>query len=187
MYQLSARSGERQMKNQVTINNDGTANILCERKDGTEVKVRVDIIDLEKVNKIPGRWCVVNTNDCTEYCMTNICDERTKSKRTVYMHRLIMGFPDGMEIDHHDTNGLNNTRKNLAIMDRKENAAKMRLNDSPRSHNRQGHRNIRKVPSGRYAVRVQNKYMGTFDTVKQAENVASMLRSTINICRTGVA
>jgi len=32
---------------------------------------------------------------------------------TVQMHRVITGVPPGAEIDHHDTNGLNNQRFNL--------------------------------------------------------------------------
>lgn len=34
-------------------------------------------------------------------------------RRKVYMHRQIMGFPTGLEIDHDDGDGLNNRRSNL--------------------------------------------------------------------------
>lgn len=34
-------------------------------------------------------------------------------KRTVFMHRMILGAQDGVEVDHIDRNGLNNTRGNL--------------------------------------------------------------------------
>lgn len=33
----------------------------------------------------------------------------------VYLHRLIMGSPEGMQIDHKDNNGLNNTKNNLRL------------------------------------------------------------------------
>lgn len=37
------------------------------------------------------------------------------------MHRLIMGAPEGMQVDHIDGNGLNNTRENLRLCTRAEN------------------------------------------------------------------
>jgi hypothetical protein len=33
----------------------------------------------------------------------------------VYLHRLIMGFPENMQIDHKDNNGLNNVKSNLRL------------------------------------------------------------------------
>lgn len=42
-------------------------------------------------------------------------------RKTIYMHRLINRTPDGMETDHIDLNGLNNTKENLRSSSRSEN------------------------------------------------------------------
>jgi HNH endonuclease len=44
-----------------------------------------------------------------------------------YMHRMIMGFPKGLEIDHINHNGLDNRRENLRVVTKQQNA--MNRND----------------------------------------------------------
>lgn len=46
--------------------------------------------------------------------------------KTTYMHRLIMGEPEGKQIDHIDQDGLNNRRDNLRIVNNSENARNTR-------------------------------------------------------------
>lgn len=46
--------------------------------------------------------------------------------KRVSMHRLIMGFPEGLTIDHIDGNGLNNCRSNLRICSVAENVRNKR-------------------------------------------------------------
>lgn len=46
---------------------------------------------------------------------------RSENKRGVYMHRVIAGDPDGMEVDHADRNGLNNRRANLRVATAQQN------------------------------------------------------------------
>jgi hypothetical protein len=45
----------------------------------------------------------------------------SKPKRKVYMHRIILGVPKGIEVDHIDGNGLNNRRNNLRSCTSSEN------------------------------------------------------------------
>ena len=45
------------------------------------------------------------------------------AKVSIYMHREILNAPKGQEIDHHDTNGLNNQRYNLRFTSRSGNRA----------------------------------------------------------------
>ncbi|NBJ13296.1 HNH endonuclease [Microvirga arsenatis] len=62
------------------------------------------------------RWSVHKPNGSrTMYARASI------RGATVYMHQLIMGQKDGMEIDHCDGNGLNNTSENLRHVTHAEN------------------------------------------------------------------
>jgi hypothetical protein len=55
-------------------------------------------------------------------------------KRTIYMHRQILGVGIGQRIDHVNADGLDNRRKNLRVATQSENLANARL----RSNNRSG-------------------------------------------------
>lgn len=51
---------------------------------------------------------------------------RNKEKISVYMHRLILNVTDDKEVDHIDGNKLNNTRGNLRVCSREENACNLK-------------------------------------------------------------
>jgi len=173
------------MKNLVTLNQDGTANILCDKEDGSIIPVRVDASDLVICDTIPGKWCVAATNTSTMYCTTMYTDKDGNRKR-VYLHRLIMKCPAGLEVDHFDSNGLNNTRANLSIMTRKQNAAKMRMNHRARATNRLGVRGVyQEKRTGHFCVQFRGKWVGTFETIKQAQRVYNKMRTEVNLSRTG--
>lgn len=57
----------------------------------------------------------------TNYAKMNFLDSNTGKNIKIYMHRLIMGCPGSMFIDHIDHNGLNNQKSNLRICTRSEN------------------------------------------------------------------
>jgi len=42
-------------------------------------------------------------------------------KRPIRMHRVLLGAPDGVDVDHIDGNRLNNTRGNLRLCERRQN------------------------------------------------------------------
>ena len=52
--------------------------------------------------------------------------ERGKGKK-LFMHRMIMNTPEGMDTDHIDGNPLNNTRKNLRICTHTENCRNRKI------------------------------------------------------------
>lgn len=46
-----------------------------------------------------------------------------KTQDMIYMHRVITGAPRGMDVDHRDHNGLNNTRENIRVCTHSQNCA----------------------------------------------------------------
>lgn len=57
---------------------------------------------------------------------------------TIFMHRAVMGFPEGKVIDHKDRNKLNNTRENLRIVTNDVNLLNAKLRDD----NKYGMKNV---------------------------------------------
>lgn len=107
----------------------------------------------------------------------NLCYACRKKPGTVgthlHMHREIMKPPPDMEIDHIDHNGLNNTRGNLRICTRAQNAANMRppRKEPPPS----GYRGVYSVPRNpkkpwMSAIKKQQKlhHLGYFETTEEA-------------------
>lgn len=45
----------------------------------------------------------------------------------MYLHRLIMGEPEGLEVDHRNGDGLDNRRQNLRVATHAQNLANQRL------------------------------------------------------------
>ena len=56
----------------------------------------------------------------------------------IYLHDLILPPPSGYEVDHKDTNKLNNRRSNLRLATKSQN----KMNTGPRSNNRSGYRGV---------------------------------------------
>jgi hypothetical protein len=169
------------MKNHVTINNDGTADVLCNKKDGSTAKVRVDIDSLKALAVIEGYWAVSSTSDngARPYAMTLI------DGRRIYMHRLLKQFPAGLEVDHRNGLTLDNTMTNLQSATRKQNAEKMVLGDKAYPSSKTGVRGVIELPSGNFGVQIRGKWIGTFPTLEDAKAVYETMRQTINHARVG--
>ena len=96
-------------------------------------------------------------------------EEVGSGKRSkVYMHRLIMGSPPGLFIDHINGNGLDNRRSNLRIVTPFQNQG------NRRKLKRSGsvYKGVRQTKYGRFSCCVRPnkkwKYLGTFDTEIEA-------------------
>lgn len=83
---------------------------------------RVALVDAEDFDFLnQWRWCTF-PHGLTAYAMRSLILEGNK-KKTIFMHRLLLDIPPGMETDHRDGDGLNNTRANLRACTRSQNQA----------------------------------------------------------------
>lgn len=90
-------------------------------------------------------------------------------QRTVRMHRVIIGNPEGMQVDHIDCNGLNNRRNNLRVATPSQN----QYNKRRAANNSSGAKGVYwHKGDGRWhaQIRANNvKYhLGVFDTPEKA-------------------
>lgn len=92
------------------------------------------LVDTEMLPMVESRsWHASSVQSSrTTYAMTQI------RKRTVYMHRLLMNAPKGIEVDHINGNGLDNRLANLRFATRSENEANKRM----RVDNKSGFRGV---------------------------------------------
>jgi hypothetical protein len=125
------------MKNRYYVGED-MAIIRLHHRDGTYQECLIDPVDVPLVK--PYHWCAMwDEGSQTFYAV---------SKEAGLMHRLITGAPKGKEVDHDDHDGLNNSRENLKVCTRKENA-----------NNRQGaNRNSRSGHKGVYWHKGTSRY-----------------------------
>jgi hypothetical protein len=95
------------------------------------------------------------------YAMTDDGGERR------YMHRLIIGARDGLEVDHRNGDTLDNRRDNLREVTHQQNQQNRRC-----GYGSTGHRNVYRIKSGRYQVKlvVAGKVLsfGAYDTIEEA-------------------
>ena len=87
-------------------------NIMSKRISLTQGQFTiVDDKNYERLNQ--HKWYAFKTTYDGFMAVRNVCGN--KDIKCVYMHREIMGFPEGMQIDHIDHNTLNNQENNLRI------------------------------------------------------------------------
>jgi hypothetical protein len=83
-------------------------------------KGKVAIVDAEDYATLRGfKWYALFRDGSWHAARTV---KRNGEKRTVYMHRQIMGEPEGMLVDHRNRDGLDNRRENLRVCTKRQNA-----------------------------------------------------------------
>ena len=118
----------------------------------------VDDIDFAYLNQ--WKWCLHSGGYATR---------RLNEGIYIYMHRIILPPPIGMQIDHINHNGLDNRRCNLRICTMSQNIANSRL----RSDNTSKHKGIywnKNVSKWQVAITFLGKeiYLGIFDDIDEA-------------------
>lgn len=81
----------------------------------------VDDADYEMLSA--WKWQVQRSWNSLHVCRS---EKRDGRKRCIFMHRVILGAPDGIEVDHANGNGLDNRRENLRLATKRENARNRR-------------------------------------------------------------
>lgn len=115
------------------------------------------IIDAEDVPLVNGRnWRALVCPRATYAVASGV--------RTAYLHRTIMGEPEGMEVDHRDGNGLNCRRENLRAASVAQNA----MNRGAQSNNTSGFKGVtwhkkRKRWQAQIHLNRKQVFLGYFD------------------------
>lgn len=82
----------------------------------------IDAVDAHIV--APFNWCA-SVDHNTVYAVRG--DYRGGVQRFVILHRVLLGSPSGVHVDHIDGNGLNNCRQNLRLATPSQNSCNKRL------------------------------------------------------------
>lgn len=109
----------------------------------------VDDEDYERLSQY--KWSAIKASPKHPwYAVTNMHTE--KGRRSVRMHRVLLGAKSGDVIDHIDGNGLNNTRANLRFCSQSENVRNARKHNASVSK----YKGVTPAPqNGRWRAQIQ--------------------------------
>jgi HNH endonuclease len=91
-----------------------------------ELQCTFDHADLETVRSAGGRWFA----QWSKASQTFYVYMRLRKPNRLALHRLLTKAPRGMDVDHRDHSGLNNTRINLRVSTRSQNSLNRRVPSS---------------------------------------------------------
>ena len=156
--------------NKIIIEHDYATIIINSKKYGEKI-VFIDIEDIDKIKNYT--WRIANKYF---YICTHTQGDR-KNRQKILMHRLIMGCPDDMIIDHINHNPWDNRKKNLRICNEQENNENKKM-----IKNRSGYRNIYwhkrdKMWQVSLKFKGKTKYAGAFENLEIAKEKAIELRN----------
>lgn len=100
------------------VRDDGTALVPLSRG----LYAIIDALDVALVSA--HTWHAITPSRTRWYAATN---RPSPERGQIYMHRLLMAAPSGIEVDHVNGDGLDNRRANLRLATRQENAANARM------------------------------------------------------------
>lgn len=93
----------------------------------------VALVDDQDAEKVQGRKWHAHHSDSRVYAGREERDTVTGAKRFVYMHRVIAGASDSMQVDHKNHETLDNRRENLRLCTTSENQRNQRRVSENRS------------------------------------------------------
>lgn len=147
------------MSNRFKLIKDGT---ICQVFFNNGGHFFIDAEDLEKVKKLT--WFASKRG----YPAAHLPQNKGRS-RQICIHRYLLDFPEGYDVDHINGNKLDNRRSNLRICTHQENMFNQRI----KSNNSTGFKGVSKnKATGRYEAYVHHSgkkhYLGLFDTPQEA-------------------
>jgi hypothetical protein len=127
--------------------------------------VLIDDEDFEKVNV--HNWCIFHSRGRTPYVIKQIL--KNGKRHRVFLHRMVIGAPEGKEIDHVNGNTLDNRKMNLRICDHAENVKNCKKNKK----NTSGFKGVYFLKKNmKYRALIKNNgkriHLGLFDTPEEA-------------------
>lgn len=134
--------------------------------------VLIDDEDYEKIKEY--KWFYGKRKDGRVYfnaIIKNGFNEKTKkqSYKSISLHRLIIGCPKGLVVDHIDGNTLNNRKSNLRSCTWRNNAQNRKCYENNKSGCKGVYKSNKKWGAN---IRLEEGilYLGVFDTKKEAHN-----------------
>jgi hypothetical protein len=162
---------------------EGVVFIQLDRKDGDHLKARVDPEDAELVLGHQYKW---HAHWAPQAFTFYAAARRSGGSSPVLMHRLILDAPPGMEVDHDNHCGLDNSRRNLKICTPKENSANRR--EQWRAHNDSNgkYRHVYRHSHGgfRATVRIDGKRKdipGSYPTPEAARDALAAHKESLGL------
>lgn len=127
------------------------------------------VLDAEDAYLVCGRDWHARKCSGPVYAVANGHPDENGKRGQIQMHRLIMGAPKGILVDHRDGNGLNNRRSNLRLATKAENAR----NKPAHRNNRSGLKGVHWSQVNRRWIALithdgQKHHLGTFGTKEEA-------------------
>ena len=130
-----------------------------------------------KLRKSSGKWRLFHPTPNLKYAVaySGAYIDRSNGRSQVLVHRLIMGSPEGMHIDHINGNALDNRKQNLRVCTRSQNAMNKKLrSDSTTGYKgvykekNPAYKNPYKAAAGIPGTSGKKKTLGHFATAQEA-------------------
>jgi hypothetical protein len=140
---------------------------------GSRTKAFAEGIQFEADDNFPYKDC--------SFCLNNWgyvkFSGRNSGLNGKYLHRILMGEPNGLMIDHTDMNKLNNCRSNLRVATHSQN----RQNIIKRIDNKSGFKGVCwDKDRQKWRVYIDGKYYGLFVNAELANNHAILKRAELH-------
>lgn len=128
--------------NYIVDENKGIAKIELRRRGKPSLWTTIDLEDLERVLNFKYTWFSKYYKDIDNYyaCATEYlyCDNGKSKNRLIYLHQFILNA-NGKIVDHKNHNTLDNTRKNIEIVEDRYNSTNRKTRNK---NNKSGYRNV---------------------------------------------